>query len=209
MICKVIDDLFDKFYLYEIENHINSIPLHTTNIANRSTWPYGLKGTHRLFGSVLYDRTELNDINYFSDNSKPFLNILNQLEKTTDKKFFLKNISLNVQHSGCDGTMHIDSENENEITILMMSNSEWDSNWGGQFQILSSDGKEIIEEYEYIPGRILLIPSNVPHRGLGPIEKYTYRTTVVWRVIDFLDYLNCKLIVNKNKKNNLNNYRFH
>ena len=44
-----------------------------------------------------------------------------------------------------------------------------------------------LEEYDYVPGRVISFPSNLPHRGLGPSEKYPYiyRQSVVFRVQPF------------------------
>lgn len=187
MICKVIDDLFDGMYLYQIDNHIREIPLYTNNIANRTTFPYEMKGSHRLMGSRLFQRKSLNEVSIYSDKAEPFFNILQVIEKKLNAFFYLEEIALNVQHSGCDGTTHVDSPDPNDITILMMTTPEWNKEWGGQFQLTSPDGETVIEEHEYVPGRVIIIPSKHPHRGLAASEPYVYRSSVVWRVTP-LDY---------------------
>ena len=187
MICKVIDGLFDTIYLHQIAGHISEIPLSYNNMANRKTWPYGLEGTHRLLGRKLFNRESLNSVTEYSDQAEPFFKILTKIEDELKAYFFLHQISLNVQHTNCHGTTHSDSPDPNDITLLMMTNAEWKQEWGGQFQLTSSDGEEVIEEHEYVPGRVLVVPSQHPHRGLGPTEQYIYRTSIVWRVTP-LDY---------------------
>ena len=88
-------------------------------------------------------------------------------------------IDLNLQFYGMDGSPHID---ECQYTIMLMNNSQWNSEWGGQFQILSDDKQTVVEEYDYVPGRVLMFPSNVYHRGLAPLVKDVYRYSTVFRV---------------------------
>ena len=188
MICKVFDNLFDGMYLHQIEQHVSEIPLYANNVANRTTWPYGTKGSHKLFGDILFQRESLNSIKKYSKYAEPFFEILEHIEEELKTNFFLHAISLNVQHEGCDGTTHRDSANSNDFTILMMTNAEWNSSWGGQFQLTTMDGN-VVEEHEYVPGRVIVLPSEHPHRGLGPTEAYVYRSSVVWRVTPLDQYI--------------------
>lgn len=182
MICKILDNLFDEIYIHQVDALVRDIPLCSNNIANRSTWPFGQTGTHRLLGQILFDRKSLNTITILHESSKTFFEIFEMIEKKLNTKFYLSQISLNVQHTGCDGTTHCDSSSENDYTIMLMTTSTWKPEWGGQFQLTSPDGETVIEEHEYKPGRIIIIPSSHPHRGLGPKEQYVYRSTVVFRV---------------------------
>lgn len=182
MICKILDNLFDEIYIHQVDALVRDIPLCSNNIANRSTWPFGQTGTHRLLGQILFDRKSLNKITVLHESSKTFFEIFEMIEQKLNTKFYLSQISLNVQHTGCDGTTHRDSSSENDYTIMMMTTSSWKPEWGGQFQLTSPDGDVVIEEHEYKPGRIIIIPSSHPHRGLGPKEQYVYRSTVVFRV---------------------------
>ena len=181
MKCTVIDGLFDDLFLHELYLKINDLPLNTTNIANRTTWPYGHKGSHKLLGLLLFSRVGINRVTNFHPQSEIFFNILEVIERHLNQPLLLHELSLNVQHTHCDGSVHIDGD-ISEYSILLMTNPTWDKNWGGQFQLTNDDASEIIEEYEYVPGRIIIMPSNHPHRGLGPTEQYIYRTTVVFRV---------------------------
>ncbi len=72
---------------------------------------------------------------------------------------------------------------------MYMPNMIWDTKeWGGQFQLLDDDDN-VIEEHEYVPGRTLIFPSEISHRGLGPRHPHVYRYTVVWRVKKLTDIL--------------------
>jgi len=187
MICRVFDGLFDPMYIHQIDALVKQIPTSLNNVANRKTWPYQTQGTHRLMGRTLFDRKGLNNITRVHEECGTFIEIFEMLEERLNTNFYLSQISLNVQHCGCDGTTHTDSPDSNDITLLMMTNADWKSEWGGQFQLTTPDGMEVIEEHEYVPGRIIVVPSNHPHRGLGPVQPYVYRTSIVWRVTP-LDY---------------------
>ena len=48
---------------------------------------------------------------------------------------------------------------------------------------LLTDGETVVEEHEYVPGRVLIFPGSVPHRGLAPKVPSVFRYTTVFRVI--------------------------
>jgi hypothetical protein len=181
MICKIIDDVFDELYLHEFyELLTHNVPYSFSNVANRRTFPYGHKGSHKLLGSTLFARENLNRITVLDKNCNKFFDMFEMIENILDQKFYLSMINVNLQYCGCDGTIHNDGQ-EGEYTIMVMTNPSWEKSWGGNFQIVDSSHK-VVEDYEYIPGRILVFPSEVFHRGLGPLIQYVYRTTVVFRV---------------------------
>lgn len=190
MICNVLDNFFDSLYLHQLYSDIENIPVKADNIANRSTFPYGHKGSHKLFGTTLFDRVDMNRVRVLHSNVGPFFDIFDRVQRQLQIRFFLHSIHLNIQHSGCNGTTHMDSDWNDDYTILMMTNPEWNKEWGGQFQLTSLDGNEVIEEYDYVPGRIVILPSKHPHRGLGSTSPYIYRSSVVWRVTKFEDWMN-------------------
>ena len=178
----VQDNFFDKEFLYEAYNVVNDISIKPNNIANRITWPYGNKGTHNLFGKTLFDRKSLNTITLLDDSCSILFNVFEAIEQRILKNAVLLNqISLNLQVYGMDGTTHTDSIGQNDRTIIWMVNPEWENNWGGEFQITTSDGI-VVDSFDYVPGRIIILPSNIPHRGLAPLLKYIFRYTIVFRI---------------------------
>ena len=66
---------------------------------------------------------------------------------------------------------------------MVMPNPVWKDEWGGKFQIFNEDKTEMLEEYDYVPGRIIIFPSHLPHRGLGPMEPNLYRYSIVFGVV--------------------------
>ena len=136
-------------------------------------------------GCVIFQRENLNRINILNKEAPVFFDIFERIENILNSRYLLNAIFINLQHSGCNGNSHIDGM-ENQQTIMVMSNAEWDNKWGGQFQMLNNDGS-VTEEHDYVPGRLIIFPSHIPHRGLGPSKEYPYiyRHTVVFRVQPF------------------------
>lgn len=182
MICDVFDNVFDSLYLHETFVKISMMPVNFTNVANRKTKPYGYTGSHTLLGSTVFSRSSINCIDDIDMEYYPmFYNMFELITEHLDVNFYLSAITTNIQPTGCDGTTHTDSDENDEYTILVMTNPEWKQEWGGQFQLIG-ESDSVIEEHEYVPGRVILLPSACPHRGLGPKEKYIYRSSVVFRV---------------------------
>lgn len=181
MICKIIDDVFDELYLHEFYDILTyQVSYVFSNVANRRTVPYGNKGSHRLLGSTLFSRENINRVNILHPICNKFFDMFEMIEGVLKEQFYLSMINVNVQYYKCNGTVH-DDGSRGEYTIMVMTNPLWEKSWGGQFQIVDSN-HNVIEEYEYVPGRILFFPSEVLHRGLGPESEYIYRTTTVFRV---------------------------
>src|SRR6056300_717272 len=188
MIATVHDNLFDHDYMVQVEKTMHHFPVTAINEANGTGFPAGQHGTHRLFGENLFERQSVNKITNWVPKAECFFNMLAHIEDHIEEKLFLNRIDFNLQHSFCDGTPHIDGD-IGEYTIMYMINSVWDTKeWGGQFQLMDDDNN-VIEEHEYVPGRVLIFPSEIPHRGLGPRHPYVYRYTVVWRVRKLEDVL--------------------
>ena len=186
MICEVFDDVFDKRYLHEFfDEVISPMGYNITNIANRKTQPYGNKGSHCLLGRQIFSRDGVNEIQDFDDSFYEFMKMYNIIENVIGERLYLQMISVNLQPYGIDGTCHRDAEHDDEFTVLVMTNPEWEKEWGtAAFQLLEKydNNAQVIEEHEYVPGRVLLIPSIHPHRGLAPTKPYIYRSSVVFRV---------------------------
>lgn len=188
MIATVIDKHFEITYMLKVETQLKNLPVSAINIANGTSVPNGENGTHRLMGENIFERESINKVINLMDDSELFFDMLESIEDLLDRRFYLSRIDFNLQHSFCDGTSHIDGE-KGSYTIMYMPSLEWDTlEWGGQFQLLDDDNN-VIEEHEYVPGRVLIFPSEIKHRGLGPRHPHVYRYTVVWRVRELDDAL--------------------
>ena len=196
-ICKIYDDIFDLEYLHEIFSILeNELQYRARNTANRTTWPYGKVGSHKLFGSKIFHRQSVNKINCLNNNYfDKFYNLFEyicNLEKINQDLLYLERIDVNLQHSGCNGTLHFDANKDDTTakTFMLMANPVWEKKWGGSFQIYTEDKNKILEEHEYKSGRVIIFPANLPHRGLGSnIDfPYVYRYSIVFGVRDLFMY---------------------
>lgn len=184
MLCEVYDNVFSRDFIIDLDNKIKNIPLETSNISGaKVTEDRGVVGNHRFFGICVFQREGINRITRLHQDAEIFFDALEQIESSLGKKYYVDGIHINLQHSGCNGSSHIDANSPYEKTVMIMSTCYWEPDWGGQFQLTNEEGTDIIEEYEYVPGRVMVIPSNHPHRGLGAKINYpyVYRTTVVFR----------------------------
>ena len=187
MIATVIDDHFDKRFLYNVFPIIECLGYKATNVAKRRTWPFGEKGSHRLMGIQIFNRSNVNRITQLHSEAQVFFDIFEEIEKVLGESLYLSTIEVNLQHSGNDGTLHRDvysGGSDYTHTIMFYPNPEWKDEWGGKFQIFSDDEKEMVEDYDYVPGRIIAFECHHPHRGLGPKKEYpyVYRYSIAFRV---------------------------
>ena len=196
-ICKIYDDVFDAEYLYEIFAILqDKLQYRSDNTANRNTWPYGKTGTHKLFGSKIFFRQSVNKIIYvnneYIDKFYDLFSFICTLENLNPDVQYLERVDVNLQHSGCDGTLHIDANPHDTTTktFMIMANPVWKKEWGGAFEIFNQDRKEILERHEYVPGRVIVFPAHLPHRGLGAELNfpYAYRYSIVFGVRNLFSY---------------------
>ena len=187
MIAQVFDNLFDIEFMVKVEKQLKYLPVTATNVANGTAYPSGEGGSHLLMGENIFERTSLNKVVNLMDDSEIFFEMLERIEDFIETRYYLERIDFNLQHSFCDGTSHTDGD-EGEYTVMYFPNLKWDKEWGGQFQVLDDNGA-VIEEHEYVPGRVLIFPGKYPHRGLGPRHPHVYRYSIVWRVRHLEDFL--------------------
>lgn len=182
---EVYDNIFSQEQLLEIEDYTLKLPYTCTNTADggiKREKSGKLVNKHIFFGSCLFSRENINKISVYEENSDFAFYLFEKIQESIQKKYYLTQISVNLQHPGCNGHPHTDGPSERHKTIMLMTNCYWEEQWGGKFQIISHGG-DVMDEYDYVPGRVLIFPGNQPHRGLGAkIEfPFAYRTTLVFR----------------------------
>lgn len=182
---EIYDNVFNFEELVGIENNIlesDSSCTNTTDSFILRNSKGKIKNNHLFFGCHLFERNDLNEVTMWKSNTIYYFNILKKIENFLNRNYYVTSISTNIQPCGYDGSLHTDGPTNRHKTIMLMSNCYWEKEWGGQFQLINPD-KNLTEEYEYIPGRILIFPGNHLHRGLGPKIGSTnhYRTTLVFR----------------------------
>ena len=163
---RVFDDIFDKRYLDELTHKLSKTPWYPNNIGNRSTWPYGDTGTHKLLGTNFFHRRNIDLIEYRDLKlSTELIDIFYVINRNTERKLLLQKIDANLQFSGMDGTNHVDmtNPNDNEVVYIMMLSDEYvETDGGGQF-INETENMEV----EFKHGRVIEMSSPDIHRALS------------------------------------------
>jgi hypothetical protein len=187
---QIHDDCFDDRFIIELDDLTDRLPMVLTNIANRSTYPYGSRGTHKLIGANIFNRKGENEI----DNRCPreimglYNHVINRIlhddEGNVGVNVGLEGISINVQPMGQNGTPHRDGVfNGNDKTLMYFVNNRWEKKWGGPFQILNPETNEVLKEVDFVPGRLVYFDGGLLHRGLAPKNvPYVYRKSIVFRI---------------------------
>jgi hypothetical protein len=173
----VYDDVFDKKWVDELSHLFFHENWKCGNIANRKTWPYGLKGTHNFLGNTFFKR-ENNDIIHYDSNlnlSLTLVNAFNAIRNKVNKNLNLKEISANLQFKGMDGTLHTDGETNDLVHILMLSNENISEEMGGNFYHEPSD-----TEIEFRHGRLIEQGGKDLHKGNAFNKKGIARFSVKW-----------------------------
>ena len=94
MLCQIYDNWIDGEYLHSLARLIESIDsLSFDNIANRKSWPYGQKGSHRLMGSTIFSRSGLNRVEVLHPKASKFFDIFESIEDLSQRKYFLSQIN--------------------------------------------------------------------------------------------------------------------
>lgn len=74
----------------------------------------------------------------------------------------------NFFRHGDSPKLHVDSNDDEGVTILVYINTFWDVNWGGE-TIFAEDGN-IIRSINPVPGRIIKFKSNILHSARPPLS---------------------------------------
>ena len=74
--------------------------------------------------------------------------------------------------------VHVDSSIKGDKTLLYYMNREWKHEWGGETIFLDDNSNEIEYITPYVPGRIIVFDSTIPHAArqqsfAGPTYRFT------------------------------------
>ena len=165
---RVFDNIFDKKFLDELSNTLRYTTWSLNNSANRTTWPYGERGTHRLLGNTLFNRKTIDIIEYNYDDlqlSHKAIEMFYAIQAHTKRSLYLEQIATNCQFIGMDATNHtdkIDTNAKEYSFILMLCDDIIDDNQGGEF-INETLGETVPFRY----GRLIEFETHEVHRGMA------------------------------------------
>lgn len=170
------DDIFDKKYLDEIASELIKAPWYAQNVANRNSWPYQERGSHRLLGDYFFHRLSEDDIRYNSNRnlSNNFINAFKAINQRLNKDLRLMECDTNLQFKGMDGSFHTDGRDDQIAYILMLSN-EIVEDIGGEF---INQTMNVTVPYKY--GRVIAITASDKHRANAFTQPHIARISVKW-----------------------------
>jgi len=91
-------------------------------------------------------------------------------ESLLEDGFYLKpeRVIMNLYNHGDSSWLHVDSQNDNDYTVIIFINDFWDINWGGDFILARNN--EILASFAATPGKFVVFKSNIMH-GARPISR--------------------------------------
>lgn len=161
---KYLDDIFDKRFSDELSHKLRLCNWEATNVANRFSWPYGVKGTHILLGISFFECLDEYKYHYYDDKQFSFrlIDAFKQITKRFDRKLTLTEISANLQFKGMDGTLHTDGGDDEFAYIYMLSDDIIFQDYGGEFY-----NKTHENAVPFLHGRVIEIKASDLHCGMA------------------------------------------
>jgi len=171
---KIHDSLFDIKWINELASGLLNSPWQANNTANRTRWPYGMSGTHRLLGHRFFFRENQDQINYSSWNRELANTLINAFQQQINKnKLTLIDISANLQFKGMDGTWHTDGDHRDTSFVLMLYYPE-DKVTGGELLLKPNT------TVKFKQGRLIEFPANQSHRANAFNQPFIPRMSIKW-----------------------------
>jgi len=101
--------------------------------------------------------------------SLPLIEVGTYLKLITEhclhNKYYLGRINTNIQSFGQESTYHVDGCGS-DWTFLVFMNSEWNSEWGGEFSIQMSENDYM--GFVPLPNSGILFKADMEHKGNAP-----------------------------------------
>jgi hypothetical protein len=150
----IIDELFTFSEISGFETTFMSLPY---EISNANSLEIQSISNKRLVHKM--DQSRLENMKFFNKSTLP---IIQEYIPTSVYTFWRSYVNVGI-HSD-QHEIHTDIWEPNTgITLLYYGNKTWDKNWGGSTLFLDDDCKDIIFTCSFIPGRLVIFDSSIPH----------------------------------------------
>ena len=84
---------------------------------------------------------------------------------------------------GTEGYIHTDTERQEDHTVVVYMNSNWDTNWGGETVFYSKDKSEVLKAVIPSYGRVVAFQGNINHKAAALSRVCPkVRTTLMFKV---------------------------
>jgi hypothetical protein len=162
---EVFDEVFDYNKLTDLFSIIIKLNYSLTN-QDHTFFSF----THRKFWSVFYTKNnpvapevESFILPILDQGVTPILSKYNLLPTHELHRGYV-----NFSNSSTVDNMHVDTPNENDYTMLIYPNMNWDIDWGGETLFYHPHTLEIITAVRPKPGRIVIFNGTIPHSARPP-----------------------------------------
>ena len=126
------------------------------------TLPYQLAGSNKFDVQDIKTQKPISYVNekwvvenFFTDGIAGFLD--DYVPPTVEKAY----VNCGIHSESPD--VHVDSSRKGDKTLLYYMNREWKHEWGGETILLDDNSDEIEYITPFIPGRIIIFDSTIPH----------------------------------------------
>ena len=178
---EVFDGLIGPNQMQRIHDSIVTAPIwkygHKSNANKTSRDPYSFWS--RTFCGEVNAMPSDEELKQF-DEEWPTISTLwwtlkHKTRHTVSNLYFTRAYG-NAYTYGTGGSIHVD---DGDITMLYYSNSTWDVNWAGGTAFYTNDKKDTIKKVSYVPGRLIVFDSKIPHQGFEPARECDELRTVI------------------------------
>jgi len=155
---------------------------------NKSAFTYGWQSNiHIDYGHWNFDITNTTKSNP-TDVSSKLTKETKLIWSTLNKEFFkgqgkLTRCYANRHTFGTEGYIHTDTEREQDHTVVIYLDEDWNPNYGGETVFYSKDYTSIIQSVIPTFGRVVVFPGNIPHKASALTRICNkVRTTLMFKV---------------------------
>lgn len=156
---EILDNIFDfaqQSYLYE---YVKSSAYKLNRTASNSV-PQDKQFKTLLSEFNIYD---LLKINFFSGESQSYLR-----DKIKNENFRLHRAYVNLSTAQDVYHYHVDSDIDEDFTLLYYCNTHWEENWEGETHFGDPFAQEIVHSCSFKPNRCVLFTGTIPHKSSQP-----------------------------------------
>jgi SM-20-related protein len=135
---------------------------------DQANWSYGWHSNKNVpYGHWNVDITKTPHQNTTDISTKlpsEFLEVWKDINKAVfnDKAVLIRCYS-NKQTFGTEGYIHTDTQREQDQTVVVYMNEDWEADWGGETTFYNHDKTEIIDAILPKYGRVAVFSGNIPH----------------------------------------------
>lgn len=115
-------------------------------------------------------KTLLSEFNIFDLIKLQFFKNIDKeiLERIKENEYRLHRAYVNLSTAQDVYHYHVDSDIDDDFTILMYCNTYWEENWEGETHFGNEQGNEIVHSTSFKPNRLVLFSGTIPHKSSQP-----------------------------------------